>query len=178
MLCELRLYSGSYCLKRRSCEARQHEWHGQDSHHGGEEELAEEQAVRLSRATRNRHRWVCGKDPTTLSAHVACLCTCLSDLLAMQGTEHNEMEVLHSWQAKDRLGRRLLSPHNRVFRRLSFKATQGINISTLQQPCSAVTTLLKAHVTLQCKFAPNFFHPNIYPSGTVCLSILNEVSST
>lgn len=24
------------------------------------------------------------------------------------------------------------------------------------------------------KFPPNFFHPNIYPSGTVCLSILNE----
>jgi len=26
----------------------------------------------------------------------------------------------------------------------------------------------------KCKFAANFFHPNIYPSGTVCLSILNE----
>uniref|UniRef100_A0A061S294 SUMO-conjugating enzyme UBC9 n=1 Tax=Tetraselmis sp. GSL018 TaxID=582737 RepID=A0A061S294_9CHLO len=26
----------------------------------------------------------------------------------------------------------------------------------------------------KCKFPPNFFHPNIYPSGTVCLSILNE----
>jgi ubiquitin-conjugating enzyme E2 I len=26
----------------------------------------------------------------------------------------------------------------------------------------------------QCKFPANFFHPNIYPSGTVCLSILNE----
>lgn len=24
------------------------------------------------------------------------------------------------------------------------------------------------------KFPPNFFHPNVYPSGTVCLSILNE----
>ena len=49
------------------------------------------------------------------------------------------------------------------------------------QPCSKLAelaALLKAHVTLQCKFAPNFFHPNIYPSGTVCLSILNEVSST
>lgn len=28
----------------------------------------------------------------------------------------------------------------------------------------------------KCKFPPNFFHPNIYPSGTVCLSILNEDS--
>lgn len=26
----------------------------------------------------------------------------------------------------------------------------------------------------KCKFPPGFFHPNIYPSGTVCLSILNE----
>ncbi len=26
----------------------------------------------------------------------------------------------------------------------------------------------------KCKFASALFHPNIYPSGTVCLSILNE----
>jgi ubiquitin-conjugating enzyme E2 I len=26
----------------------------------------------------------------------------------------------------------------------------------------------------KCKFTPLLFHPNIYPSGTVCLSILNE----
>jgi len=26
----------------------------------------------------------------------------------------------------------------------------------------------------KCKFSPTLFHPNIYPSGTVCLSILNE----
>eukprot|EP00921_Rhytidocystis_pertsovi_P017866 GHVQ01028053.1.p1 GENE.GHVQ01028053.1~~GHVQ01028053.1.p1 ORF type:complete len:162 (-),score=20.05 GHVQ01028053.1:387-872(-) len=26
----------------------------------------------------------------------------------------------------------------------------------------------------KCKFVPVLFHPNIYPSGTVCLSILNE----
>jgi len=26
----------------------------------------------------------------------------------------------------------------------------------------------------KCKFPANFFHPNVYPSGTVCLSILNE----
>ena len=28
---------------------------------------------------------------------------------------------------------------------------------------------------LQCKFPVGFFHQNVYPSGTVCLSILNEV---
>ncbi len=26
----------------------------------------------------------------------------------------------------------------------------------------------------KCKFVPCLYHPNIYPSGTVCLSILNE----
>lgn len=26
----------------------------------------------------------------------------------------------------------------------------------------------------KCKFPEGFFHPNIYPSGTVCLSILSE----
>ncbi|KAG1332022.1 putative SUMO-conjugating enzyme SCE1 [Cocos nucifera] len=29
----------------------------------------------------------------------------------------------------------------------------------------------------KCKFPPGFFHPNVYPSGTVCLSILNEDST-
>ena len=26
----------------------------------------------------------------------------------------------------------------------------------------------------KCQFSKGFFHPNVYPSGTVCLSILNE----
>lgn len=26
----------------------------------------------------------------------------------------------------------------------------------------------------QGKFSPPLFHPNVYPSGTICLSILNE----
>lgn len=26
----------------------------------------------------------------------------------------------------------------------------------------------------KCQFAANFFHPNVYPSGTVCLSLLDE----
>ncbi|KAG4169236.1 hypothetical protein ERO13_A12G073200v2 [Gossypium hirsutum] len=28
----------------------------------------------------------------------------------------------------------------------------------------------------KCKFPQSFFHPNVYPSGTICLSILNEDS--
>lgn len=31
---------------------------------------------------------------------------------------------------------------------------------------------MRTHV--QCSFDKGFYHPNIYPSGTVCLSILNE----
>ena len=27
---------------------------------------------------------------------------------------------------------------------------------------------------VQCKFTPVLFHPNVYPSGTICLSILSE----
>jgi ubiquitin-conjugating enzyme E2 I len=26
----------------------------------------------------------------------------------------------------------------------------------------------------KCKFEPPLFHPNVYPSGTVCLSLLDE----
>jgi ubiquitin-conjugating enzyme E2 I len=26
----------------------------------------------------------------------------------------------------------------------------------------------------KCKFVPPLFHPNVYPSGAICLSILNE----
>lgn len=26
----------------------------------------------------------------------------------------------------------------------------------------------------KCKFVPPLFHPNVYPSGTICLSILND----
>ncbi|KAL9715407.1 SUMO conjugating enzyme Hus5 [Leucoagaricus gongylophorus] len=29
----------------------------------------------------------------------------------------------------------------------------------------------------KCKFTPPLFHPNVYPSGTVCLSILDEEKS-
>ena len=30
----------------------------------------------------------------------------------------------------------------------------------------------------KCRFPKGFFHPNIYPSGTVCLSILDESKGT
>ena len=30
------------------------------------------------------------------------------------------------------------------------------------------------HIIRAGKFVPPLFHPNVYPSGTICLSILNE----
>ena len=44
--------------------------------------------------------------------------------------------------------------------------------------CDSLCTASLKDVALQCKFKQNFFHPNVYPSGTVCLSILNEVTRT
>lgn len=47
-----------------------------------------------------------------------------------------------------------------------------------QQPHSAQPAYYKnpANIwrALSGKFVPPLFHPNVYPSGTVCLSILNE----
>lgn len=34
-----------------------------------------------------------------------------------------------------------------------------------------------SQLTLAGKFAPPLFHPNVYPSGTICLSILDEEKS-
>jgi ubiquitin-conjugating enzyme E2 I len=42
-------------------------------------------------------------------------------------------------------------------------------------PDPACSSSTKADMSrLPGKFVPPLFHPNVYPSGTVCLSILNE----
>ena len=47
-------------------------------------------------------------------------------------------------------------------------------------PNKATKVLVELHrstrsiLTNEGKFVPPLFHPNVYPSGTVCLSILNE----
>ena len=46
-----------------------------------------------------------------------------------------------------------------------------VNIKT--KKISEVKKILKS-VQPKCKFEPPLFHPNVYPSGTVCLSILDE----
>ncbi len=50
--------------------------------------------------------------------------------------------------------------------------------SVSRAPCCASRRSAPSH-ELTCgspagKFTPPLFHPNVYPSGTVCLSILNE----
>lgn len=47
---------------------------------------------------------------------------------------------------------------------------------TISVPWSSIEFLgLDAnHISSPGKFVPPLFHPNVYPSGTVCLSILNE----
>jgi ubiquitin-conjugating enzyme E2 I len=45
----------------------------------------------------------------------------------------------------------------------------------LTLPIPSCSSSIKADIPrLSGKFVPPLFHPNVYPSGTVCLSILNE----
>ena len=37
-----------------------------------------------------------------------------------------------------------------------------------------ILTLSRTVLSLAGKFDPPLFHPNVYPSGTVCLSLLDE----
>ena len=46
----------------------------------------------------------------------------------------------------------------------------------LRSPLALELTRFSRLASPQCKFPEGFYHPNVYPSGTVCLSILNEVS--
>lgn len=43
-----------------------------------------------------------------------------------------------------------------------------------QIACAVASPKTFADALLPGKFTPPLFHPNVYPSGTVCLSILNE----
>ena len=47
---------------------------------------------------------------------------------------------------------------------------------SLFQFCYALRGILYMCLSFQCtgKFEPPIFHPNVYPSGTVCLSLLDE----
>lgn len=65
----------------------------------------------------------------------------------------------------------------------NFDGIDGIMFSMLQTDWEGGYFPLTLHFSEdypskppKCKFPPGFFHPNVYPSGTVCLSILNEDS--
>jgi hypothetical protein len=76
-------------------------------------------------------------------------------------------------QREDNLGRGSLQARSHIPRRVSYQATEvyvpvHIHIPTKTAPTGLLTVLQTG------KFVPPLFHPNVYPSGTVCLSILNE----
>jgi hypothetical protein len=58
-------------------------------------------------------------------------------------------------------------------RRLNANTVIRVSYETTQvyAPCSSAKTCKLIDLG---KFVPPLFHPNVYPSGTVCLSILNE----
>ena len=47
-------------------------------------------------------------------------------------------------------------------------------LAAVAEPSWSSPFLTPAPFRLQCKFTPVLFHPNVYPSGTICLSILSE----
>lgn len=48
------------------------------------------------------------------------------------------------------------------------------NVSAQKTPAGAISLTEMLIGFSKGKFTPPLFHPNVYPSGTVCLSILNE----
>lgn len=70
------------------------------------------------------------------------------------------------------MGKWSLSSHYLFFERISGQAPKGEDL--VVEPC--LVRVLKCRILffVQCQFDKGFYHPNIYPSGTVCLSILNE----
>ena len=88
-----------------------------------------------------------------------------------------EMGMSHSREGRNRLAQWLLSLNTGVHRRVPITSAQGMPHDTAALSWSHVQHPSEFNLGLmvQCKFPPGFFHPNVYPSGTVCLSIINEV---
>jgi hypothetical protein len=74
-------------------------------------------------------------------------------------------------QGEDNLGRRALQARSHISRRVSYQAAQVYVV--LHHP-HIFESIDKLTIGTIGKFVPPLFHPNVYPSGTVCLSILNE----
>jgi hypothetical protein len=71
----------------------------------------------------------------------------------------------------DKLGRRNLRVDHAVPRRVPDEAAQMyVETETTQDG-------ILINLDAAGKFTPPLFHPNVYPSGTVCLSILDEEKS-
>lgn len=100
--------------------------------------------------------------------------------LNLQRDGYYALEMLHSRKGRNYLAGRVFPSHDGISQRLSRQTPKS---KVLESPIRAVLSIDAMGNTnrfvpwirpLQCRFPPNFFHPNVYPSGTVCLSILNE----
>jgi Ubiquitin-conjugating enzyme len=83
----------------------------------------------------------------------------------------HEMEMWNSWSKKDQLGTRNLY-------RLSY---EDVFVSPLILDCLFCSTVTFPDdypaKPPECRFNPPLFHPNIWPEGDICLSILNVEKS-
>lgn len=70
-----------------------------------------------------------------------------------------------------------LLPIGHSTQRAAWPASSGWHLTVASAVIDTVLAIAPAVHDVQCKFPAGFFHPNIYPSGTVCLSILNEVGN-
>jgi hypothetical protein len=106
----------------------------------------------------------------------------------LQRDGYYALEMLHSWQGRNYLAGGVLPTHHGISQRLSRQTPKSkllqeipfVPLCLCLFALSIQSSNTDGFVTwicplvLQCRFPPNFFHPNVYPSGTVCLSILNE----
>ena len=95
-----------------------------------------------------------------------------------------EMGNRNSWKGRNWLGRRCVNVTWYCFlSRLAGRDSRAACVNWNSSNCVLMKGIYK--VTLEfsdeypskppkCKFVPPLFHPNVYPSGTICLSILNE----
>jgi len=73
----------------------------------------------------------------------------------------------------DHLGGRIVSAHDGVHRGVPEQAAQVYVRSLCHRHCGSRVALARS-TTGAGRFPKGFFHPNVFPSGTVCLSILDE----
>jgi ubiquitin-conjugating enzyme E2 I len=75
--------------------------------------------------------------------------------------------VPDSGQEEHHLGRRPVQGRGAVRRRSAPPSLRSHPLTATEYPTKPP----------KCKFVPPLFHPNVYPSGTICLDILDEAEN-